>query len=53
LDRSFLLVERYDRLIDAQGHRDDPPVAAAISEAASHCQSLTILGSYPRSKRIL
>lgn len=43
----------YTFFIDAQGHRDDPPVAAAISEAASHCQSLTILGSYPRSKRIL
>jgi hypothetical protein len=27
--------------------------AAAIEEAATHCQELIVLGSYPRSKRIL
>jgi chorismate mutase/prephenate dehydratase len=43
----------YTFFIDAQGHRDDPPVAAAIAEAQTHCQELTVLGSYPRSKRIL
>lgn len=44
---------QYTFFIDAQGHRDDPPVAAAIKEAATHCRDLTVLGSYPRSKRIL
>ncbi|MCC6677806.1 MAG: prephenate dehydratase [Phycisphaerales bacterium] len=44
---------QYTFFIDAQGHRDDPAVAAAIKEAATHCKDLTVLGSYPRSKRIL
>lgn len=44
---------QYTFFIDAQGHRDDLPVAAAIKEAATHCKDLTVLGSYPRSKRIL
>jgi chorismate mutase / prephenate dehydratase len=43
----------YTFFIDAQGHRDDPPVAKAIEESASHCQQLHVLGSYPRSRRIL
>lgn len=44
---------QYTFFIDAQGHREDPPVAGAIKEAATHCKELTVLGSYPRSKRIL
>lgn len=43
----------YTFFIDAQGHRDDAAMAAAVREAATHCQELAILGSYPRSKRIL
>lgn len=43
----------YTFFIDAQGHRDDSSMAGAISEAAEHCRELTVLGSYPRSKRIL
>jgi chorismate mutase/prephenate dehydratase len=43
----------YTFFIDAQGHRDDPIMAAAIVEAETHCQQLSVLGSYPRSKRIL
>lgn len=43
----------YTFFIDAQGHRDDPAMAAAVEEAATHCQELAILGSYPRSRRIL
>jgi len=43
----------YTFFIDAQGHRDDPAMAAAIAEARTHCQELGILGSYPRSRRIL
>lgn len=43
----------YTFFIDAIGHRDDPVLAAAIKEAATHCEHLAVLGSYPRSKRIL
>ncbi len=43
----------YTFFIDAQGHRDDPLMAGAIKEAEGHCRELTVLGSYPRSKRIL
>lgn len=43
----------YTFFIDAQGHRDDANMAGAIEEAATHCRSLHVLGSYPRSKRIL
>jgi chorismate mutase / prephenate dehydratase len=43
----------YTFFIDAQGHRDDPAMGAAVGEAGAHCQELAILGSYPRSKRIL
>jgi chorismate mutase/prephenate dehydratase len=43
----------YTFFIDAQGHREDPVMAAAIKEADGHCRELTVLGSYPRSKRIL
>ncbi len=44
---------QYTFFIDAQGHRDDAPVAAAIDEARTHCKELVVLGSYPRSTRIL
>ncbi|MDX2114650.1 MAG: prephenate dehydratase [Planctomycetota bacterium] len=43
----------YTFFIDAQGHQDDPPLTAAINEARSHCGRLTVLGSYPRARRIL
>jgi chorismate mutase/prephenate dehydratase len=43
----------YTFFVDLLGHRDDRPVAAALREAASHCKELIVLGSYPRSKRIL
>ncbi len=43
----------YTFFIDAIGHREDPVLAAAIKEAATHCEHLAVLGSYPRSKRIL
>lgn len=43
----------YTFFIDAAGHRDDAEVAQAIAEAAEHCNELHVLGSYPRSKRIL
>jgi chorismate mutase/prephenate dehydratase len=43
----------YTFFIDAQGHREDPALVAAVREASDHCKHLIVLGSYPRSKRIL
>jgi len=43
----------YTFFIDAQGHRDDPAMIEAVAGAQQHCKELVILGSYPRSKRIL
>ena len=41
---------RYIFLADLHGHRSDPPVAAAIDEAAglSDRQRFKVFGSYPR-----
>jgi chorismate mutase/prephenate dehydratase len=44
---------QYTFFIDCEGHRDDPAMLAAIQEAALHCVSLKVLGSYPRAERIL
>jgi len=43
----------YTFFIDLVGHRDQPHVAAALARAKAHCHELHVLGSYPRSKRIL
>jgi chorismate mutase/prephenate dehydratase len=43
----------YTFFIDAEGHVDDPWVNGAITQARGHCRELTVLGSYPRSRRIL
>ena len=44
---------QYTFFLDAAGHRDDAGMSAAIKEMDGHCKQLTVLGSYPRSKRIL
>ena len=44
---------QYTFFIDAEGHRDDRTLSGAIREASDHCKDLTVLGSYPRSRRIL
>lgn len=36
--------------VDADGHREDPRIQNAIDEIRPHCESLSILGSYPRDK---
>lgn len=36
--------------VDADGHRDDPKIQQAIAAIEPHCESLRILGSYPREK---
>ncbi len=43
----------YTFFMDALGHRDDPQMAGVLEELKAHCKELTVLGSYPRSKRIL
>lgn len=43
----------YTFFVDALGHRDDDAMKQALEEAAAHCKELQILGSYPRSTRIL
>lgn len=44
---------QYTFFIDAEGHRDEPGLASAIERSSAHCKDLTVLGSYPRSRRIL
>lgn len=39
----------YFFFVDVDGHRDDPPVAAALDQLATHCNFVKILGSYPRT----
>ncbi|HEY6565326.1 MAG TPA: prephenate dehydratase domain-containing protein, partial [Pirellulaceae bacterium] len=43
----------YTFFIDAAGHRDEPHFASVVDEARRHCKELTVLGSYPRSRRVL
>jgi chorismate mutase/prephenate dehydratase len=43
----------YTFFIDAEGHRDDPSFAEVIGETRAFCRELTVLGSYPRSQRLL
>jgi len=44
---------QYTFFADADGHRDDPIMKAALARVAGHCKELVVLGSYPRSTRIL
>lgn len=43
----------YAFFVDAQGHQESANITSAIEEARRHCQHLTVLGSYPRARRIL
>lgn len=43
----------YTFFIDAAGHLEDEPVSRAILQAREHCIELHVLGSYPRSRRVL
>ncbi len=43
----------YAFFIDGDRHRDDPAMREAIEAARDHCRSLHVLGSYPRSSRVL
>jgi chorismate mutase/prephenate dehydratase len=44
---------QYSFFVDAEGHMDDPWFASAVAQAKGLCRELHVLGSYPRSKRIL
>jgi chorismate mutase/prephenate dehydratase len=39
----------YYFFVDAEGHRDDPNFASALTEAREHCGELLVLGSFPRA----
>lgn len=43
----------YTFFVDAVGHQEDQSMQFALSRAKGHCKELHVLGSYPRSKRIL
>ncbi len=43
----------YAFFIDAEGHTAEPRMKKALSRARKHCRELHVLGSYPRSTRIL
>ncbi|MCP3905128.1 MAG: prephenate dehydratase [Planctomycetes bacterium] len=43
----------YTFFIDCDLHHDEPAMQAAIGEASTHCLSMKVLGSYPRSQSIL
>lgn len=38
----------YVFLVDLEGHREDEPVARALGRLRDRCESVTMLGSYPR-----
>ena len=44
---------QYTFFIDAEGHIDDPWFGAAVQQARGLARELHVLGSFPRSKRIL
>ncbi|MCK9519080.1 MAG: prephenate dehydratase [Dehalococcoidia bacterium] len=38
----------YVFLIDFEGHKDEPEMAALLEQVATHCATLKVFGSYPR-----
>ena len=44
---------RYTFFIDAEGHLSDEKLKGAIRFARGDCETLSVLGSYPRARRIL
>jgi len=39
----------YNFFVDFEGHADDPKIAEALKDLATHCSFLTVLGSYPKA----
>ncbi len=44
---------QYTFFVDAEGHMDDPWFGAAVAQARGICREMHVLGSFPRSVRIL
>lgn len=42
----------YIFFVDVEGHEDDPKTKKALAALESHCQKLTVLGSYPMATLI-
>ena len=40
----------YIFFLDIEGHIDDEPITAAVTELKDYCQFLKVLGSYPRAR---
>lgn len=40
----------YIFFLDIEGHIDDEPITAAVTELKDYCQELKVLGSYPRAR---
>lgn len=43
----------YVFLVECDGHRTSPQIAAAVADAAAHCLCLHVIGSFPRARRVL
>lgn len=43
----------YNFFIDFDGHKEDDTVKAALEEAKTHCRTLRVLGSYPKSTDVV
>ncbi len=43
----------YTFFADAQGHIEDDGMRTALARVKAHCKDMSVLGSYPRSERIL
>jgi len=43
----------YTFFIDAEGHVDDAWFASTVAQAKGLCRELHVLGSFPKSRRIL
>jgi len=42
--------QEYVFFVDFEGHQDDPKVKRTLAALAEHCETLTVLGSYPMAK---
>ncbi|MFQ5411946.1 MAG: prephenate dehydratase [Phycisphaerae bacterium] len=43
----------YNFFVDIDGHAEDAALAGAIDEAGTHCRTLRVLGSYPKSTEVV
>ncbi|MCG8407133.1 MAG: prephenate dehydratase [Phycisphaerales bacterium] len=43
----------YNFFVDLDGHQEDKTVKAALEEARTHCRTIRVLGSYPKSTEVI